>query len=91
LLYSGIDGGYTAWSKWSACSATCGGGVRWHSRTCTNPSPKGKGKTCKEQNLGPAKESQGCNTQKCGEFLVMNCCGNFKKWYCKPPGKGTFI
>ncbi|XP_074625789.1 coadhesin-like [Acropora palmata] len=62
-----IDGGYTAWSQWSKCSATCGGGSRSHSRTCTNPPPKNKGKSCEEQkNLGPAMESEACNTQKCG-------------------------
>ncbi|KAL9969288.1 hypothetical protein ACROYT_G021487 [Oculina patagonica] len=60
-----IDGGYTEWSEWSECSATCGGGVRWHSRTCTNPEPKNQGKTCIEQDLGPPKESGECNTQEC--------------------------
>ena len=40
-----------------------------NSRTCTNPSPQNGGKTCEEQNLGPARESQKCNTQECGEFL----------------------
>ncbi|KAL9970174.1 hypothetical protein ACROYT_G022504 [Oculina patagonica] len=61
----GIDGGYTGWSEWSKCSATCGGGVKWQTRTCTKPKPEGDGKTCKEQGLGPAKQSQTCNTQAC--------------------------
>ncbi|XP_066028698.1 coadhesin [Pocillopora verrucosa] len=60
-----IDGGYTEWSEWSECTATCGGGSRSHSRTCTNPSPKNKGKTCIEQDLGPNMESEECNTQDC--------------------------
>ncbi|KAL9969177.1 hypothetical protein ACROYT_G021362 [Oculina patagonica] len=60
-----IDGGYTEWTEWSECSATCGGGVRWHSRTCNNPEPKNKGKTCTEQELGPSVESGYCNTQDC--------------------------
>ncbi|XP_027051590.1 sporozoite surface protein 2-like [Pocillopora damicornis] len=60
-----IDGGYTGWSEWSECTATCGGGSRSHSRTCTNPSPKNKGKTCIEQDLGPDMESEECNTRDC--------------------------
>ena len=39
------------------------------SRTCTNPKPKGKGKTCKEQDAGPAKQSKKCNPLPCGRFL----------------------
>ena len=68
---TGIDGGYTEWSKWSKCSATCGGGVQWQSRTCTNPVPEGSGKTCKEQGLGPAKQSKKCNTQPCGKLSLV--------------------
>lgn len=60
-----IDGGYTEWSEWSDCSATCGGGVRTHSRTCTNPAPKNDGKTCIEQDLGLPEETGECNTQDC--------------------------
>ncbi|XP_078375647.1 uncharacterized protein LOC144658999 isoform X2 [Oculina patagonica] len=60
-----IDGGYTEWTEWTKCSATCGGGIRRHSRTCTNPKPKNKGKTCIEQALGPPDETGECNTQEC--------------------------
>ncbi|KAL9970173.1 hypothetical protein ACROYT_G022503 [Oculina patagonica] len=75
----GTDGGYTEWSAWSKCSATCGGGVQWQSRTCTNPEPEGDGKTCKEQELGPAKQSQTCNTQPCGVD------GNWSPWSAPGP------
>ena len=68
LSVTGVDGGYSEWSSWSKCSATCGGGVSWSHRTCTKPSPSGDGKTCKEQNLGPDKKSKECNTQKCGKM-----------------------
>jgi len=60
-----IDGGYTEWSKWSTCSATCGGGSHWRSRACTNPVPENDGMTCLEQDLGPPKQTQECNTQEC--------------------------
>lgn len=59
-----IDGGYTEWTEWTECTATCGGGTKRRSRTCTNPSPKNKGKTCIEQGLEP-EETEDCNTQDC--------------------------
>ena len=70
--FVGTDGGYSKWSDWSACSVTCGGGLMWKRRQCNSPKPSGDGKTCKEQNLGPDKQSKACNTQKCGEpFLIL--------------------
>jgi hypothetical protein len=54
-----VNGGWTAWS---ACSATCGGGVM--TRSCTNPVPAGSGAAC----VGVA--SQTCNTQACPELRV---------------------
>lgn len=66
-----IDGGYTEWSKWTECTATCGGGTRRHSRTCTRPKPKNNGKTCVKQKLGPAIETENCNTKKCGKNITV--------------------
>ena len=49
-----VNGGF---SVFSACSKTCGGGIRI--RTCTNPEPINGG-------IGCAGESQQtCNTQTC--------------------------
>ena len=56
-----IDGGWTTWSSFSACSATCGGGSMYRYRTCTNPAPSGGGMVC----LGHDRESYGCFIQKC--------------------------
>ena len=53
-----IDGGYSEWSSWSQCSATCGDGHRSRSRTCTNPPPSARGKDCEE--LGPHNETEEC-------------------------------
>ncbi|KAJ7379731.1 hypothetical protein OS493_014137 [Desmophyllum pertusum] len=61
----GIDGGFTEWSEWSECSVTCGGGVQRRSRTCTNPKPEGNGKTCQEQDAGPADQTNICNPKLC--------------------------
>ena len=51
---------------------TCGGGVQKRSRTCTNPPPSDGGPTCIEQNLGPAEETQGCNTRACGKSFPID-------------------
>ncbi|MBI3888402.1 thrombospondin type-1 domain-containing protein [Candidatus Nomurabacteria bacterium] len=34
-----VNGGWTAWSAWGACSQSCGGGTQTATRTCTNPTP----------------------------------------------------
>ena len=68
FLPAAVDGGYTDWSDWGECSATCGGGVRGRSRTCTSPPPAQGGKNCEE--LGPASEEEACNEDPCGELLT---------------------
>jgi len=60
-----VNGNYTDWSAWSACSVSCGGGMQSQSRTCTNPSPADGGSNCTQQSLGDASASQPCNTQSC--------------------------
>jgi len=57
------DGGYSKWSDWGACSATCGGGVKTRKRTCTNPPPSNGGNDCSK--LGSAVETKECNTKLC--------------------------
>lgn len=66
---SAVPGGYSDWSNWEECTVTCGGGVQKRLRTCTNPPPSDGGPTCIEQNLGPAEETQGCNTRDCGKHF----------------------
>ncbi|KAK3602536.1 hypothetical protein CHS0354_003788, partial [Potamilus streckersoni] len=41
-----VNGGWALWGLWSACSTTCGIGIRHRSRTCTNPTPAHGGKYC---------------------------------------------
>ncbi|XP_057299773.1 coadhesin-like [Hydractinia symbiolongicarpus] len=59
------DGGYSAWSVWTECSKTCGDGRIERVRKCNNPKPSGKGKSCKEQGLGPTIEMDECNLKDC--------------------------
>jgi len=56
-----VDGGYTEWGAWSACSASCGGGMRQRRRSCTNPPPANGGANCQ----GDAVESDACGTTAC--------------------------
>ena len=58
-------GGYTAWSEWSVCNRTCGGGNQQRERDCTNPQPAHGGLNCTEQLLGPAEEVVACNEEPC--------------------------
>ena len=51
------------------CNTSCGMGFQSRSRTCTNPTPKYRGRTCQQRRLGEARESRTCNTN-------VNCPGN---------------
>ena len=53
-----IDGGWSDWSKWGFCIGTCGWGVQYRSRSCTNPAPQYGGVDCQ----GKLEESRKCNT-----------------------------
>ena len=71
-----IDGGWTAWSQWSACSASCsegvGGsfsGIRSRRRSCTNPPPSPDGALCE----GATVQTMVCSVQ-C-PFPVLHCPG----------------
>ncbi|KAH3741434.1 hypothetical protein DPMN_048159 [Dreissena polymorpha] len=55
------DGGWTTWSSWSTCSASCGGGIYQRSRGCTNPSPSPYGQNCE----GPNNDVATCNSELC--------------------------
>lgn len=55
-----VDGGWTDWCP-HECSATCGGGIRNFTRTCTNPAPSCNGSMCAGDDF---------RTEKCN----MHCC-----------------
>lgn len=70
-----IDGGYSQWTGWSECSASCGGGVALRTRKCDNPKPTRKGQNC--ERLGPADNSRKCNQAPCsGKLKLLS--GEFK-------------
>ena len=59
-----VNGTWSDWSDWSECPVTCGTGVQYRNRNCTNF-------TCGGYCTGPETESQLCNT---------NCCPGNGTW-----------
>ena len=70
-FYILVDGGYTKWSDFNACSATCGAGIQMRQRNCTNPAPKYDGRDCLR--LGSSKETKNCHD--------IYCPGNIPHFY----------
>ncbi|XP_069105111.1 coadhesin-like [Argopecten irradians] len=56
-----IDGGFSFWGSWGACSVTCGNGVQSRSRACDNPSAQYGGLPCS----GDTSETQTCTLSPC--------------------------
>ena len=56
-----VDGQWSPWLNWGACSVTCGGGTQIRVRSCTKPAPQWGGKTCQ----GQRGELQTCSTEQC--------------------------
>ncbi|KAL0973060.1 hypothetical protein UPYG_G00198360 [Umbra pygmaea] len=93
-----VDGSWSMWGPWQQCSRTCGGGVEFSYRECTDPIPQDGGKYCEGQRV----QYQSCNTQACGanhgksfreeqcekynRFNYMDTLGNLKQWIPKYSG-----
>ncbi|KAE8597427.1 hypothetical protein XENTR_v10016469 [Xenopus tropicalis] len=79
------DGQWSEWSTWSPCSRTCGGGVSYKERQCTNPRPSHGGKFCE----GSSRVNKLCNNQSCPknniDFRAQQCAEYnskpFRGWY----------
>ena len=56
-----VDGDWSAWSGYSTCTASCGGGTYSRTRVCNNPTPAYGGADCS----GSTSETTACNTQSC--------------------------
>ncbi|KAG9347866.1 hypothetical protein JZ751_003882, partial [Albula glossodonta] len=56
-----VDGQWSPWTPWSACSVTCGPGLQTHYRFCSSPSRSGSGLPC----LGPDRQDQVCVLASC--------------------------
>ncbi|XP_077984887.1 uncharacterized protein LOC144439473 [Glandiceps talaboti] len=56
-----VDGQWSKYNLWSECTATCGGGTQYHTRTCDEPAPLNGGLDC----YGVASETRSCNDKEC--------------------------
>ncbi len=56
-----VDGGWSAWSKWSSCTKGCGGGTKRRTRSCVSPAPENGGRDC----IGISSQESPCNTKPC--------------------------
>lgn len=56
-----VDGGFSEWTEFSKCSASCGEGSRKRTRSCTNPLPAHNGKQC----IGETVETEDCKIKEC--------------------------
>ncbi|KAI1893463.1 hypothetical protein AGOR_G00123980 [Albula goreensis] len=93
-----VDGSWGAWGPWGQCSRTCGGGVEFSLRECTDPEPQHGGRYCEGQRV----KYQSCNTQPCQDnngksfreeqcekynsFNYLDIHGNMKQWIPKYAG-----
>ncbi|KAI5706234.1 hypothetical protein M8J75_006147, partial [Diaphorina citri] len=75
------DGGWSAWSPWSECSARCGGGYRTRTRKCDNPAPQPPGGL---ECPGCGVEYEECNSAPCVESKKLSA---WTAWV--PMGNGT--
>ena len=56
-----VDGGWSNWGSYGACSKTCGPGSQTRQRTCDKPPPSAGGKQCD----GSGSETKNCNDKAC--------------------------
>ena len=71
LSYVTVHGNWGAWKSWSACSVTCGEGLRTRIRECNNPAPKYGGRNCEGTNT----QQETCTKKVCPgiTFLLLGC------------------
>ena len=73
-----VNGKYSSWSPWSACSSTCGLGQKKRSRTCNNPSPAFGGLDCSR--YGAYEQAMDCFVADCPGGSVLQL---FNASYCR--------
>ncbi|XP_068710256.1 SCO-spondin-like [Montipora foliosa] len=80
-----VHGEWSAWSQWSECDKSCSSGVKFRTRTCSNPFPSSGGTLC----TGNSTELEMCQQKPCaihGRWSewsdwtdCMKTCGNGTK------------
>ncbi|GAB1290783.1 SCO-spondin [Apodemus speciosus] len=62
LLYAQVPSAWALWASWSACSASCNGGIQTRGRSCSASAPGNP--AC----LGPHTQTRDCNMHPCTEL-----------------------
>ncbi|CAK9304502.1 unnamed protein product [Gordionus sp. m RMFG-2023] len=72
-----VNGEWTEWSAWSACTHTCGLAMRYRYRSCSNPRPQFGGNDC----MGNKKDHQVCiSNPPCPEMKPESINGDWSEW-----------
>lgn len=79
------NGGWSTWSEWTHCSATCNTGMKTRLRDCDNPAPSSGGTHCK----GSPYDVKHCIIKSCPRKLSAfsasqpsdGYCHYFKNWF----------
>ncbi|KAL4230559.1 Thrombospondin type 1 repeat-containing protein [Mactra antiquata] len=66
-----LHGGWSFWSPWSICAASCGNGERMRVRECNNPSPLYGGVMCQGSNM---------DIEQCDTGISCPIDGNWTPW-----------
>ncbi|CAH1240217.1 HMCN1 [Branchiostoma lanceolatum] len=66
-----VDGMWSAWSEYSPCTVTCGGGAMQRTRECTAPVPVHGGRPCEGdlEGLGMEVQFLACNLAACNSSI----------------------
>ncbi|KAJ8376139.1 hypothetical protein SKAU_G00067190 [Synaphobranchus kaupii] len=56
-----VDGKWSSWVSWAACSVSCGGGTRQRTRSCASPAPQHRGRQCEGNDV----HIDFCNSEPC--------------------------
>lgn len=59
-----VNGSWSPWSSWQACSATCGDGIQMRTRVCKSPEPTNGGYSCEGENV----DVKPCTVRRCREY-----------------------
>ncbi|XP_052105775.1 SCO-spondin-like [Mytilus californianus] len=59
--YCPVDGSWAEWAEWNNCTYSCGGGLQFRNRTCSDPEPQFGGKEC----IGNSTDNNLCNEHQC--------------------------
>ena len=62
-----VNGQWTIWSGYEACSETCGDGIKSKRRNCTEPVPQYGGDDCE----GDSTEEATCKVEECPSMFNL--------------------